>query len=534
MFSLLIVDDEYFIREGLAKDVDWASIGVEVVGSAQNGLEAIEKIEALHPDIILADIYMGTMSGMEMAERLRDAQNDVKIIFLSGYDDFGYMQKALEVKAFDYLLKPALSTELLSSVARAAEEITRERNLQCKIAALESNLAAGLALAQERFFEEVNGNVLTSEWEERAATLGIPTAKHLYCVAEIEPDDNDSAGGNAAPPSRLLAIREIAAEYTSSLPFRMALLHKTHVVLVLCVQEKNGSAETFDLLLEKIRKLIRGLAKTTCTIGVSRVTDSVLGVAACRSEASTSLSYKVTVGNDCVIHITDLPRTDHTQIFYPKMAEKRLIEALETLHAERITRAATGFMDALVQRGVTPVQIRAALAELISVLTRKFLEWDMDIYENFRAFWMNPDSLLAKHQSVTELCNWLTEILLKASSELDTSRSAGIKGIVAQIQQLINEKYADADLSLSMLADKVYLSSAYLSKLYKKETGETYVEYLTFVRMREAKKLLKSTHLKASEIGMRVGYPNAQYFSVLFKKTCGMSPIEYRESKTLA
>ena len=527
MFSLLIVDDEFFIREGLVKDVNWESVGVSVIGAAQNGLEALDIIRTQKPDIVLADITMGTMTGMEMAEKLREEKNDVKIIFLSGYDDFAYMQKAIEVKAFDYLLKPALAEDLLNSVARATQELTQERGLKDRIAALETNLAAGLLLAQERFFDEAGG-ALTPALAERAATLGIPTEGHMYCVAVLEPDE--ASDGSAKQTGRLLAMREIAEEYTSALPFHLILLRESHLVLILCIPESMEEAP-FDMLLTKIRKSVRALVGETCTIGVSRVTNSAADISVCWDEASTAYTYKVTVGSDCIIHITDLPRTDHTQIFYPKMAEKRLLEALETLRPDPIAKATENFMDTLVQRFATPVQIRVALAELVSVLTRRFLEWDKDIYESFRTFWTNPDSLLARYQTVPALCGWLTDILVQASAELDASREEGIKGIVAQIQQLITEKYADADLSLSMLAEKVFVSTAYLSKLYKKETGETYVEYLTFVRMREAKKLLRTTNLKSAEIGIRVGYPNAQYFSVLFKKTCGMSPIEYREAQ---
>ena len=531
MFSLLIVDDEFFIREGLARDVNWESIGVTVIGAAQNGLEALELIRTQKPDVVLADITMGAMTGMEMAEKLRAEKNDVKIIFLSGYDDFAYMQKAIELKAFDYMLKPALAEELLDSVARATRELTRERDLRARIAALESNLAAGLLLARERFFEETSGGTLPPAMEERAAALGIPTAGYVYCAAWLEPDE--ASDGSARQTGRLLAMREIAEEYASALPFQLIFVRESHLQLILCREEAAADAqaeEPFDILLNKIRTGIRRLVGVTCTIGVSRIADTPGDVSACRDEAAAACTYKVTVGSDCIIHITDLPRTDHSQVFYPTSAEKRLLEALETLRREPVALAAVQFMDALVQRAATPVQIRAALAELVSVLTRRFLEWDMDIYESFRVFWTNPDSLLARYRTVPALCGWLTGILLTAVETLGETREAGIKGIVAQIQQLINDKYADADLSLSMLAEKVFVSTAYLSKLYKKETGETYVEYLTFVRMREAKRLLRTTNLKSAEIGLRVGYPNAQYFSVLFKKICGVSPIEYREA----
>jgi two-component system response regulator YesN len=532
MLTLLIVDDEYFIREGLARDVDWASVGVTVAATAQDGREAIEKIEALHPDIVLADICMNTMSGVEMAEKLREKSNEAKIIFLSGYDDFQYARRAVELRIFDYLLKPALPEELLHCVARAAEEIARERGLRDKIAAMEQNLAAGRILAQEQFFSDLRSAALTQEEaiSARARELQIPVGEHCFLAALLELDGPQDSGPRHM--EKLLAASEIAVEYASGLRYRLAMIRSARLHLVLCASAGPEGEKQLDTALEKIRKGVKGLLHSTCTIGAGQAVTALRLLGESFAQAEKALEYKLTVGKDCVIHITDLSPGDAGRVIYPGAEEKRLLEAIGTLSADMIRPAISVFMEALAQRNSTRIQIRAALAELIAILTRKFLELGIDLNDSFHEFWTDPYSLLERYRSLPEIRKWLTDIILAAALALEEERRVSIKGIVAQVQQLIRENYADAELSLPMLAGKVYLSPAYLSKLYKKETGETYVEYLTRVRMDEAKKLLKQTNMRSSEIGVLVGYLNAQYFCFLFKKYTGLSPMEFREVGT--
>lgn len=528
MYSLLVVDDEFFIREGLSKDVDWNRIGVQVVATAQNGQEAILIIDQLHPDIILADINMNTMSGIEMLEKLREANNEAKVIFLSGYDDFQYTQKAIELKAFDYIMKPILVDDLLVVVARATEEIQRDRNLKNRISDMEKDVALGRRLAQEKFLMDAGLFPLTPEWEMQAQGLGIPVKGHCFCVAAMELDEAQS--GNPRLSMHLLAAKEIAEEYASQFSFHIVMIHASLLILIMGLPEDAKCAGIVDGMLNSLRTAVRSLMDGTCTIGVSRIADGVHMVAECRAEAARALDYKITVGRDCVIHSTDMPSSEQVRMFYPKAEEKQLLEALGTMDKALIRQAIEHFMDTLARRQDSAVQVRAVLAALISALTRRFLEWDIDIYDSFHEFWKNPYTLMEKYQTIRDIQKWLTELVMHAVTELESVRSDSIRGIISQVQKLIQERYADADLSLPVLAGQVYLSPAYLSKLYKKETGATFVEYLTSIRMQEAKKLLKTTYMKSAEIGTLVGYPNAQYFCFLFKKYFGVSPIDFRDS----
>lgn len=536
MYKLLIVDDEYCIREGLTHDVDWKSINIEVVGSVFDGLEALEKIQQLRPDIVLADICMNRMSGVEMAEKLRELQDDIKIIFLSGHDDFIYTQKAIELKIFDYLLKPVLMSKLLSTVSRAVEEIRQEQDLKSRIAVLEENFINNRSLALEKFFGDTVNTVLydRDEIESRAQALGIPTENCGYCAAVLELDelyDLKIQQQSQKMYAQLLAIKEIAEEYAKPFNFCFTMIRAPHVILFLGCSSASGKSVSQNIynVLNTIRKGIRSLLQTTCTIGISECLDSIFYLGECYAQAINALDYKITVGSDCIIQITDVTQTDKDRFAYPKTIEKKLLEAINIMDIQLIRSSVSQFIDILGQRNYSKAQIRAVLSELISVLTRRFLESGIDLYSAFNDFWINPYSVLNHNRTLPEITQWLVTIILQAVAVQEEERRASIKNIVTDVQKLIYDGYADADLSLSTLAGKVYLSPAYLSKLYKKETGETYVEFLTNVRMNEAKKLLKDTNLKSAEIGLHVGYLNAQYFCYLFKKYTGMSPIEYRE-----
>lgn len=537
MYKLLIVDDEYCIREGLANDVDWKSINVEVVGSVFDGQEALEKIRQLRPDIVLADICMNVMSGVEMAEKLRELQDDVKIIFLSGYDDFIYTKKAIELKIFDYLLKPVLMSKLLTTVSRAAEEIRQEQELKRRIAVLEENSINNRSIALEKFLSDTINSVVydKAETETRARALGIPTENCSYCAAVLELDgryDLKFPQQSQKMYAQLLAIKEITEEYAKTYDFHFVMIKAPHIILLLgcCNSAGQRIPQTIYDTLNTIRKAIRSLLQVTCTIGVGNCFDSIFYAGESHAQAENALDYKITIGKDCIIHITDVMQSDRERFVYPKTIEKKLLEAINILDIPLIRSSVSQFVQAFGHKNYSKAQIRAVLAELISVLTRRFLESGIDLYDAFNDFWIDPYSVLGRSRTLPEIEQWLAAIVLEAAAVLEEERKANIKNIVAEVQKLIYEGYADADLSLSTLAGKVYLSPSYLSKLYKKETGETYVEFLTRVRMDEAKKLLKSTGMKSSEIGLKVGYVNAQYFCYLFKKYCGMSPIEYRET----
>lgn len=277
MYKLMIVDDEYNIRDGLVNVIRWKDYNVQVVGEASNGLMALEKFKELLPDIVITDIHMDEMNGLEFAEKARQEKPDVKVIILSGYDEFEYAKKAIEIKVFSYILKPVLPEELIEIVQKLISEMEENRKIRMRIDSLEEEL-------------------------------------------------------------------------------------KLHLI-----------AGDIGMIASQFEK---------------------------------------------------------------------------------------------------------------------------------------PEDRL----------------------EISNENREHIKSAIRKAQDYILNNFTNPEISLITIADYIYLNPAYFSKLYKKATGESYVNYITSLRIKEAKRLLKESNIKISDLGVRVGYPNTQYFCTLFKRIVGISPAEYRET----
>lgn len=190
MYRIMVVDDEYYIRDGLCNVVDWASIGAQVVGEAASGVEALAKVPLVQPDVVITDIRMEDMDGLEFAEAVRDAYPDTRIIFLSGYDNFAYAQKAVELKAYGYILKPGDPEKVLSIVRDALTEIEGERERVNRLTYLEGRESEGLEARRARLLGRVLSSVYSDgeALEEECAKLEIQTHAMHYCVAVLQPD----------------------------------------------------------------------------------------------------------------------------------------------------------------------------------------------------------------------------------------------------------------------------------------------------------------------------------------------------------
>ena len=169
--------------------------------------------------------------------------------------------------------------------------------------------------------------------------------------------------------------------------------------------------------------------------------------------------------------------------------------------------------------------------ELFSVIVRKFMDLGLDVHASYDQTLLDPYRALERYDSVEAVRNWLLNIVLESAPTLRGKRFTDVRSVVARVQSYIADNFANPDISLHSIADYAHFNAPYLSKLYKKETGENYLEYLTRLRMEKARQLLRTTPMRTAEVGNAVGYPNPQYFTTLFRKTTGMTPMEYREAK---
>ncbi len=392
-FKVLIADDERVIREGMASLIDWESLGFSVCGLAANGLEALEMAESMKPDLILVDIRMPLLSGLQMIERTRSILPEVLFIIISGHDEFDFARKAINLGVKDYLLKPVKEPLLLESINRIREELLLRRKNQDQYNFAISQLQKNMTVLRDQFLQQlIHGQLVQEEIDE------------------------------------LLAFHEMQHGYS-------------HFCLL-----RFNRATNMTTVGEWDRQLLRFAMQNIFEEKLSEC-----GAAICTADSQ--------------INLFALVRIDHQ-------------EAWQNL-------------------GATLVQTMRQVLELEVRFDQARFDQDWPSIADYYQDWINEQ---------IRPVNRLTE------------------RAIAYIEQ----HYNDPDLSFRRLCEALFVSSSYLSKIFKQDTGETFVDYLTKIRIQKALLLISSPKHRMYEIASLVGYKSQHYFSAAFKRILGVTPSEYR------
>lgn len=536
MYTLLIVDDEYNIRMGLVEGIPWHEIGVKVVGSAVDGEDAYEKVERLSPDIVLTDVSMDNMNGLDLAELLKEKHPSVKVIILSGYDEFEYVSKALQLKVFTYIIKPAHSDELMNTVKQVIEEIEDDRRLKEKIRLMEMEIDKNGALLTEHLLNDlINGNIAdTDELDMRSGFLGIRFESDLYTCMLIEiPDYHEIVKnfGMKMLQTQLFGIRGILYEELKDYELWTLLGGNGGFRLIAGTTGEKGFLTCFATL-EKIVKDITMLLNITVSISIGGVCGSIVQIAKSYKEALLASEYNSLSAKASIISIHDVQSANGPHYIYP-IEKENLIARILNQDSDDSVAAVTGELldiDTMENQEYSKDQRRIGIMGLLSAIARKSMEMGVDIYQLFPHKSLDPYTVMERNAGKDQIEGWLGNILSGIRREIRERQSSNLKGMVAKANAYIREHFRNPLLSLSDVADHVYLNASYFSRVYKNETGESFIEALTRIRLERAKELLRDSREKIAEISQDTGYQNTRYFCSVFKKHTGLTPLEYRKS----
>ncbi len=539
MYKLMVVDDEYNIRSGICTAIPWEQYGIEVVGEAIDGIDALEKFDKLQPDIVITDIYMDNMDGLKLAEALTRKNPDVKIIILSGYDEFEYAKKSIDLKVFSYILKPVLPNELISIVKKLTSEMDQEKEIRLRMDYLEKELEENKRYLKEKLLIDLlEGRIASSEeFKKRAEFLGLDLSYKSYVCLIFNIDGLYNSEGDYDPKEvykLALGVKDVVGKFLYKRGNAIIFLDDPgHIVVLLgdnLAQNKNRRSVLMECI-EEIRENIRKELGITVTVGVGGAYDSIFNARKSYEEAGRALDHKVTMGKDCVIHIDDVTSISGSRYIYPVDRELQVLKSIAKENKEKIRESMNRFFREMEEQNYPKNRVKLAVTQLFSVVARKLMDMGTDIYNIYSKELVDPYKAVDRFDTAEEINNWMYNLVTGALDELQSNRKNNVRNVIRKIQEYILQNYSDPDLSLGTVAEHAYLNPSYLSKLYKTETGESFVEYLTRVRIEAAKRLLKESNEKVSDIGARVGYLNAQYFCTIFKKNTGLSPVEYREQK---
>ncbi len=533
MVKVFLVEDEIILREGIKNNIHWEEEGFAIVGDESDGELAYPLIVREQPDILITDIKMPFMDGLELSKLLKKEMPQLKIIIISGYSDFGYAQQAIDIGITEYLLKPVTSNKLLAAVKNAAAVIEKERKDKQILEQYQHLVYQNQGEKRKDFFNAlVSGKMSLSQIIEQEEELGINMVASVFCVLLFQ-----------------FKVQEDMYEYSNEIvQCEAAMQEALRNYPDIKVFERGMDGWAFILLGEnedQIEALTRELCNLLIRIsegkvqyfgGIGRVVHRVRDLQQSYLDANRAFSLRYFEREDQFLSHRDARNIKDQVGKWINVSELNLEKLDRILLEEFLKRGTLQDVDEFVDRYFEGFDASA----MSSTLFRQYIV--MDGYSAIMRFLKNlkyskekiENSLKSMNdinEQLTSLedCRRFYKTILKEAIDLrNRSSQKRYSGLIEKAKEYIHLKYAMSDLTLDKVASKVNISPNYFSSLFNQETGRTFIEYLTDIRMDKAKEYLRCSSKKITEIGFLVGYLDSHYFSYIFKKTQNCTPSEYR------
>ena len=503
MYTVIVADDEQEIRRSLIRKVDWGSVGFQVIGEAENGAEALELTEKLEPDLLLTDIRMPFISGIELARQVREIRPATQIAFLSGFDDFSYAQQAIQYNIISYLLKPISSSELEKELLKMKEKIDQKFQVFSQPGMRQEHMEKREFLTP-LLLDGFGGELPEEEHRilmKEAISCGLldgeePEALN-YAVMVTRILDKD--GKNCTTRGSVKAIDSILKKYT-----KYCSVYLQGRVVSLLLATPRGFDKYLHILVDDICQSVERIMGMSAAANYGKEEGNIHFI----SDDERTESFDKVMVHQTVEDIENLLRKGR-----PEEISGYLQNFFDQVVQHKISQSETDFILMLIVSTVYQVLYSVAGEEVVQQMQQKFPMYSMKMFGNI------GDS----RQFYVDICT--TARLMIADQRKKSSVMLCNRAI-----RIINEKFADPDLSLVSVSTEISVSPNYLSALLKKDTGETFKELLTKKRIETAKELLMDTNMKVREISEKCGYNDQHYFSYCFKKYTGVSPNSCRRT----
>lgn len=538
LYSIILVDDEEEVRKSIIKQIDWESAGFQVVGDAENGEDALEKIEVLEPDVVLTDIRMPYMDGLTLAEKIRQRYPSTKVVIFSGYDDFEYAQKAIKLNVTEYILKPVNVEELTSILKRIKSNLDEEIEEKRNVSRLRENYRKSLPIIREQFFNDMVHRRLADDLiESKLREYDIPiTGARKWIIAAIDVEKSDDRSkktlslheeGELIPISVMQIVREKLKSYC-----RFSLFQSTAeagMVVIAALDDDNTTTGLIDVLGD-ICKETKRILEVPVTIGIGHSVTGLSKIAGSYQSAVEALGYKAVVGSGITIYINDMEPVGSGKLEFDNSDESDFISAVKFGPDEKIEAVMVRISGKLESARVHYRQQQVYVFGVLNTVIQMIQQYDLNL-EEILGGELEYLSVIDKLQKREEFGEWLLKTARKMNQAINQERDMTTRQVIQQAKQYIMDNYQNPDLSVEMICRHLHMSPAYFSTMFKKETGQAYIAYLTEIRLNKAVELLNKTDDKTYVIASKVGYQEQNYFSYVFKKKFGVSPTKFRGAR---
>ena len=534
LYRIMLVDDEEEVRRAMIRQMDWEKLGFTVAGDAENGEDALEKVEQLEPDVMMTDIRMPYMDGLTLVAKIREKYPFMKILIFSGYDDFEYAKQAIKFKVTEYILKPVNGEELAEILERVKvsldEEIEQRRNINI----LQERYENSLPVLRELFLNDlVSQTADAADAAPKLREYGIDildAERWLAAVIHVEnmeqTEEQELSRHQELIP---ISVRALVEDHLRNCG-RFAIFNSAEGITVIAALNGSQPETGFINQLNDICKESRRLLGIAVTVGVGYGCDRFQDIGHSYQTAVDALGYRAIVGSGRTIYINDVEPVNRGKLQFDAKEETELTTAIKFGSGEQIGSMFEELAARMDDAKVHANQYQVYMLTILNCLIRLMQQYDLKMGEMFESEEHYADIMkrICRRESFAEE---MIPVACRMNEALNQARDNTTRKAIVDAKTYIQENYADPELSVDMLCRYLHMSPAYFSTVFKKETGQTYVNYLTEVRLGKAEELLQETDDKTYEIAQKVGYQEQNYFSYVFKKRYGMSPTKYRGTR---
>ncbi|MBA4686314.1 MAG: response regulator [Candidatus Galacturonibacter soehngenii] len=518
-YRVLIVDDEPGIAEGISFLIERLMPECQVIGITFDGQQGIQKALSLKPDIILTDIRMPEIDGLEMIRKLKENGFQSRFIILSGFAEFKYARTAITLGVEEYITKPIEEEELVSVLSRTCKLVNEEKKKQEQEQQMEQTIR-GYTLKDILESSEVP----LSDIKSRLQNLGFPVTYKDYVCAVVEKNAKIIKDTNI----------DFAVEINRAIEQYFDFCHEQYMILysediLVMVMAFETEPKKLTKAIGKLREELAQVIGVAVTIGMGRTYHKAEEIRESFEEAKCAINYKIIKGFNCVIMYEQIYAIDAK----PKLIATEDIKRFENCIDNMDDKGCWLVIEDIFrkfenEKNLTPKDLQLLSLNLILSGIRKmsFAQIQLSEYLGKNIFSLES---ISKFETTTQLKNWIYNTI-KSMNELMLKSSVPEKrDIVEEAKDYINKNF-NKNISLNEISERFFINPYYFSQLFKKKTGENYQNYLINLRVGRAKKLLEETDLKIYEICELVGYADINHFNKIFERVVGVKPSEYKRN----
>lgn len=545
MLKIFLAEDEVVVRETIKRMIPWEELGFELVGEAADGEMALPLLIRQQPDLLITDIKMPFMDGLTLARLAKKEIPGLKVVILSGYDDFNYAKQAIGIGVEDYLLKPITKNALIERLSEIRSRYEHEKTQKEYYEKFQREMQAYEKNSSRDFFEAlVDGSMDMMEVYKRAEKLGLDIVAEAYNVLIFTMNCDEDFSGQRDEYSSweaesLELLENFFAGHSSAMLFRSNIFSYG----VLLKGQRETIEENTRACVDEIRKILsRQDGRREWFLAVGQSVERLSQIQKSYHTASRAFSQRY-LYDENILYYDEMETMEHPggqaetedNAYLQKVDVNALNPAiLQKFLSNGLQEGAENFvkdyfyaigqepMESLVFRNYVILNVRFSVISFIKGLGCDTNEMESaDTEEVLAESGKNMESAIA----------YAKKMISQAIEIRDQNSGNKNRSILKTAVDFIDSHYMEEDISLNTVANVANVSANHFSALFSQNMGQTFIEYLTTLRMNKAKELLRCTGMRSSEIAGEIGYKDAHYFSYLFKKTQGMTPSDYRKAR---